>query len=217
MSQAQGQSGSTIIGIFGGTFDPVHIGHLRTAIELRESLGLDKCTLLPCHKPTHRGQPGATTDQRIAMLREATAGVDQLEVDSREALRDKPSYSVDTLSSFREELPDARLVFCMGMDAFDGFTRWHRWQEILNLAHLLVVSRPGSSVSGPAAELLAERQVANAGLFKGQSGSILMQSLTQIEISATRIRELVSQNRDINYLVPETVRRYIHNNGLYRE
>ena len=211
------QTGATTIGIFGGTFDPVHIGHLRTAIELRESLGLDKCTLLPCHKPSHRAQPGATTDQRIAMLREATAGLEQLEVDTREALREQPSYSVDTLSSFREQSPNARLVFCMGLDAFNGFTRWYRWEEIFSLAHLLVVSRPGSSVSGPSADLLAERQVQSADLLRGQSGSILMQSLTQIEISATRIRELVSQNRDINYLVPETVRRYIHNNRLYLE
>ena len=105
------QTGATTIGIFGGTFDPVHIGHLRTAIELRESLGLDKCTLLPCHKPSHRAQPGATTDQRIAMLREATAGLEQLEVDTREALRDKPSYSVDTLSSFREQSPNACLLY----------------------------------------------------------------------------------------------------------
>jgi len=210
------QTGSPAIGIFGGTFDPVHIGHLRTAIELRESLGLDKCTLLPCHKPSHRGQPGASSEQRIAMLHDAIAGVDQLEVDAREALRDGPSYSFDTLASFRQESPDARLVFCMGVDAFDGFTRWHRYEEILSLAHLVVVSRPGSTVSGPSADLLTERQVASADLLAGQSGGILMQSLTQIEISATRIRELVSQNRDINYLVPETVRRYIHNNGLYQ-
>jgi len=192
-------TGSPTIGIFGGTFDPVHIGHLRTAVELRESLGLDRCTMLPCHKPSHRGQPGATTEQRIAMLHDATAGVEQLEVDAREALRDGPSYSVDTLASFREESPDARLVFCMGVDAFDGFTRWHRYEDILSLAHLVVVSRPGSTVSGAEADLLAARQVASADMLVGQSGGILMQSLTQFEISATRIRELVSQNRDINY------------------
>jgi len=210
------QVGTSTIGIFGGTFDPVHIGHLRTAIEIREILGLEKCTLLPCHKPSHRGQPGASTEQRIAMLREATAGVEQLEVDVREALRDQPSYSVDTLSSFRKELPNARLVFCMGLDAFNGFTDWYRWEEILSLAHLLVVSRPGSTVSGPSAGLLSKHQVSDASEFSGLAGSILLQSLTQMEISATRIRELVSQNRDINYLVPETVRRYIHNNGLYQ-
>jgi len=117
-----------MIGIFGGTFDPIHVGHLRTAIELRDSLGLDHIKLLPCHLPAHRDRPGASSEQRITK-------------------RDSPSYSIDTLTSFRAELPDTKLLFCMGMDAFSNFTEWHRWESILEIAHLVVVDCYNLSLS----------------------------------------------------------------------
>ena len=208
---------NAMIGIFGGTFDPIHIGHLRTAIELRDSLGLDHIKLLPCHLPAHRDRPGASSKQRITMLELAVEGLDTLVVDKREAERDSPSYSVDTLTSFRAELPDTQLLFCMGMDAFSGFTDWYRWEAILEIAHLVVVDRPGSSLSSASAELLASRKCASVTDLIQPAGSILLQSVAQFDVSATRIRQLVSQKRDISYLVPEAVGRYVNEQGLYTD
>lgn len=204
------------IGIFGGTFDPVHVGHLRTAVELGEALSLDTVNLLPCHRPAHRGTPTATSEQRIQMLQLAVADVPSLQVDSREAERDMPSYSVDTLQSYRDENPDARLLFFMGLDAFNKFTGWHRYEDIFKLAHLVVVDRPGSHLDGEEADIMAARRVDNVGQLNAAAGGILLQSVTQFGVSATRIRQLVSQNQDISYLVTGAVRRYIEHNGLYR-
>lgn len=205
------------IGIFGGTFDPVHIAHLRTAIELREALALDSINLLPCHKPSHRGAPGASTAQRIRMLELSVEHVERLQIDRREAERNSPSYSVDTLASYREEYPAASLLLFMGMDAFNQFCSWYRWQHILELAHLVVVDRPGSMLNGAEAQLLTDRQVDTIDKLQSSAGSILLQSVTQFDVSATRIRQLVSQNRDISYLVTDEVRRYINEQGLYSE
>ncbi len=204
-------------GIFGGTFDPVHFGHLRPALELKRQLSLSSVRLLPCHRPSHRGTPGATTAQRIEMLSLAIEGCEGLVIDTRESERDAPSYTFDTLSSFREESPDASLLFFMGMDAFAGFTGWHRWEDILNLAHLVVIERPGSQVSGAEERLLMQRQAPNVSSLTDTAGSIIVQSVSQSDISATRIRSLVHDGDDIRYLVPETVRDYILDNGLYRD
>jgi len=204
-----------MIGIFGGTFDPIHVGHLRTAIELRDSLGLDHIKLLPCHLPAHRDRPGASSEQRITMLELAVEGIDSLVIDKREAQRDSPSYSIDTLTSFRAELPDTKLLFCMGMDAFSNFTEWHRWESILEIAHLVVVERPGSELSAASAELLDSRSCASVTDLNQLAGGILLQSVAQFDVSATRIRGLVSQKRDISYLLPEAVGRYIVEQGLY--
>lgn len=204
------------IGIFGGTFDPVHIAHLRCAVELAESLELDHVNLLPCHIPPHRATPGATSDARIEMLELAVEQVPKLRVDTREARRSTPSYTVETLESYRAEHPEPRqLLFFMGMDAFNQFTGWHRWEDIFELAHLVVVERPGSRLDGAEARLLESRRIADARALVKPAGNILMQSVTQFDISATRIRQLASQNRDISYLVTAKVRRYIQHNGLY--
>lgn len=203
------------IGIFGGTFDPVHIAHLRTAVELRESLGLEAVNMLPCHKPAHRAEPGATTAQRIRMLELSIESIGYLQIDAREAERDRPSYSVDTLESYRQEHPDAALLMFMGMDAFDNFCKWHRWERILELAHLVVVERPGSVLEGEEAQLFAQRRVDSVDQLELSAGSILLQSIAQFDVSATRIRQLVSQKRDISYLVTGPVRRYINQKGLY--
>ena len=220
------ESSTTRIGIFGGTFDPIHFGHLRPALELCEQLELDSLRMLPCHLPSHRDQPGATSKQRIEMLHLACDGTPRLTVDDREALRDEPSYSVETLKTYKSEFPGAQLLFFMGMDAFAKFTRWYHWEEILTLAHLVVIDRPGAVLSGAEERLLMSRQTsalpqsdsqgASAFSVNVSSGEILVQTVSQSDISATRIRALVAQGRDIRYLVPEPVRHYIVQHKLYQ-
>lgn len=216
------------IGIFGGTFDPIHFGHLRPAIELCELLSLNSLRMLPCHLPAHRGRPGATSEQRIEMLQLACNDTPKLSVDKREALRDSPSYSVDTLKTYKSEFPGSQLLFFMGMDAFAKFTHWYHWEEILTLAHLVVIDRPGAVLSGAEERLLMSRQTSslprpkarsNAGSgneLDVSSGEIVVQSVSQSDISATRIRELVAAGRDIRFLLPEPVRHYIAQHKLYQ-
>ncbi len=205
------------VGLLGGTFDPVHIGHLRSAIELRDALSLDHIKLLPCHVPSHRDTPDASTTHRINMLRDAIGDVGGLILDTREADHDRPSYTIDTLTSFRNEMPQATLLFCMGMDAFNLFTGWHRWEDILDVAHLVVIDRPGAVLDGAEAELFDRYRCHSPEELAGPSGSILLQAVTQFDVSATRIRELVRLKRDISYLVPAAVSRYINEHRLYQD
>ncbi len=132
------------IGLFGGTFDPVHNGHLRMALEAGEELALEQVRLLPCHRPPHRETPNVDSDQRTHMLRLAVESCPLLKLDDRELRRDGPSYTLETLQSLRAELgPEVSLIWVMGSDSFLGLESWHRWRELLDYAHLLVVARPG--------------------------------------------------------------------------
>lgn len=208
---------SSRIALFGGTFDPVHFGHLRSALELAESTQADVMHLLPNHQPAHRGPAAASTEDRLSMLERAVDGVAGLIVDGREALRDGPSYTVDTLESFRHSHPKATLLFCMGLDAFSGFPDWHRPERILELANLVVVDRPGAELSS-AAEALFTQQCERVGthIRSGSAGVIARRSVTSLAISATRLRADLSVGRSVRFLVPEAVRGYIEDQDLYR-
>jgi len=213
------------IGLFGGTFDPIHFGHLRPAVELAEKYKLDHLRMLPNHRPAHRDKPSATTAQRIQMLNLATEAIPQLIVDTREANRDKASYTFDTLSEFRKEYPEASFIFFMGLDAFSGFDSWHRWEDILELANLVVVDRPDAILSAWATDLMASRAAAiaassenNGGnsVINASAGAIERCSVTQLAISATDIRHRIASGKSIEFLVPESVNRYIVQQDLYR-
>jgi len=205
------------VGLFGGTFDPVHFGHLRPAIELAEAFDLDQLHLLPNHRPVHRDTPSATTDQRIAMLRLATEHLPQLVVDPREAMRDKASYTFDTLSEFRKEHPQASLIFFMGLDAYTEFDTWHRWEDILELSNLVVVDRPDAQLGDWAAGLLdSQRKKFSSSVKEASFGVIEQHSVTQLAISATDIRRRIAVGKSIDFLVPERVKQYIVDNALYR-
>lgn len=204
------------IGLFGGTFDPVHFGHLRPALELAEAFDLDRLYLLPNHRPAHRGPTMASTMERIEMLELAIAGVARLAIDVREAERDAPSYTVDTLLQVRAEAPDSTILFFLGVDAFSGFPHWHRPEKILELANLVVVERPGASLSDAALALEArQRERAGVSIVDGGAGVISRYGVTQLEISATRLRELAAAGVSLRYLLPESVRGYIRQKGLY--
>ncbi|MCR3960987.1 nicotinate-nucleotide adenylyltransferase [Aeromonas veronii] len=207
------------IGLLGGTFDPIHIGHLRPAIEARDALGLAEMRLIPNHIPPHRANPFCSSEQRLAMVKLAAAENHHFVVDERELRRDKPSYTIDTLIELRHELPDTPLCFLMGMDSLLSLPSWHRWQELLDYAHLVVSVRPGWQPDYPAgvAQLLARHHTPDANaLHQRLAGHIWLADNQPIELSATRLRALLDGGQDTRYLLPESVAHYIDQQGLYR-
>lgn len=208
-----------MIGVFGGTFDPIHYGHLRPAFELLEDLSLAEVRLVPANRPPHREPPEAGADVRRRMVEAAIEGIPGLRLDDRELHRKGPSYTVDTLASLHTELGGTSICLFLGMDAFSAFDRWHEWLRILELAHLVVAQRPGSSVpeTGRLGKEVAERLVASpAELNRSASGLILLYSVTQLEISATEIRGLIAADKSPRFLLPDKVLDIIEKEGLYR-
>lgn len=205
------------IGILGGTFDPIHFGHLRTALELVQALDLVEVRLVPCYQPVHRKLPTATPEQRLAMVRAAISDEPLLKVDSSEIERKGPSYTVDTLEIFRKETPRTPLVLIIGIDALLGFTSWHRWEDILKLAHLCVVHRPHYQLptTGLVAELLKKRLNNHAAPRETLSGTIILHPVTPLEISATDIRKQIATGKNPRYLLPDTVYEYIKKHRVY--
>lgn len=217
-----------MIGVFGGTFDPVHFGHLRPALEVFEALALREMRLVPANQPPHRAMTVANGKQRETLL-QAAIGKDTpgLVVDNRELRREGPSYMVDTLISLREEgrtpLGDEPICLVLGMDAFLQLPTWHRWEEILALAHLVVTHRPGWQFDLEAQTMVPEltglwqeRLVEDAEMLRSQPvGKILHMEVSQLDISATRIRELVAAGKNPRFLLPDAVWNLIRLQGLY--
>jgi nicotinate-nucleotide adenylyltransferase len=208
-----------MIGILGGTFDPVHFGHLRPALEIQQSLELVEVRLIPCHLPPHRSPPVASSAMRVRLLEAAVRNYPQLRVDRRELGREGPSYTFDTLASLREELPGGTLCLLIGMDAFRELPTWHRWNELIELCHMVVMTRPGSDVpqQGKLGDFIQGHQVQDAAHLRDrQNGGLLFQPVTQLEISASRIRSLLGAGRSAGFLLPETVIDLIRQEGLYQ-
>jgi nicotinate-nucleotide adenylyltransferase len=196
------------IGLFGGTFDPIHFGHLRTAFELQQTLGLSEVRFLPTGNPPHRDHPLADANLRLAMVRAAVADQPGFVVDDREVRRTGVSYSVDTLTELRGEFPDRSLCLLLGMDAFLGLPNWHRWRELLDLAHVVVAHRPGwkAPTQGPLGELMVDRGTGSVQeLHRAKAGRIYIQAVTQLEISSTELRQIIDAGRNPRYLVPDAV------------
>lgn len=206
------------IGIFGGTFDPIHYGHLRTAFELLQALKLGEVRFMPAGNPPHRDAPGASAEQRLDMVRAATEGQAGFVVDDREIRRKGPSYSVDTLTTLRADFPARSLCLIVGMDAFLELPKWHQWREILQLAHLVVAHRPGwkAPTMGPLGELLVDRGTGRVDdLHEALAGRIFIHLGTQVEISSTEVRRLIAAGRNPRYLMPDAVCELIATTGCY--
>ncbi len=206
------------IGVFGGTFDPVHVGHLRTAHELMTALGLAEVRFVPCRLPPHRPPAVAPEALRLRMLEAALEGLPGFRVDGRELRRPGLSYMVDTLSSLREESGDRPLCLLLGLDAFLGLPTWHRWRDIPDLAHIVVARRPGVGLpmDGEAGQLLQSRATASASdLASAPAGRVLLRDVTQLEISSSAIRALVAGGGDPRFLVPDAVLELIAKTHIY--
>ena len=206
------------IGLFGGTFDPLHYGHMRTALELLEALKLSEVRFMPTGSPPHREQPQAPAQVRLAMVRAAVADQSAFVVDDREIRRTGVSYSVDTLTELRSEYPQRSLCLLLGMDAFLGLPNWHRWRELLDLAHIIVAHRPGwrAPTMGPLGEVMVDRGTGSVrDLHEQRAGRVYVHAVTQLEISSTELRQLIGAGLDPQYLVPEEVRRIIRETRCY--
>ncbi len=206
------------IGIFGGTFDPIHYGHLRTAFELLQALKLAQVRFLPTGNPPHRADPLAASDLRLEMVREAVAGQPGFTVDDREIRRSGVSYSIDTLTELRAEHPARSLCLLLGMDAFLGMPTWHRWREIFELSHVVVAHRPGwkAPITGPLGEVMVDRGTGSVrDLHVSAAGRIYVRAVTQLEIASTDLRALIMSGQDLRYLVPDAVRDLIARTGCY--
>ena len=207
------------IAIYGGTFDPIHFGHLRSIEELRERLSLDCVRLIPSYTPPHRGQPGATSKQRLDMLHLATDNLSNMIVDDREVRRKGTSYTVDTLAELRSEYgATVQIVFVLGSDAFALLHEWHKWQELTNYVHLVVMERPQANAQitdGLVLEWLEARSVKGVEQLIGPSGQVARVRLSPIDISATEIRRRVRTGESLEDFVPLEVANYIDEHKLY--
>lgn len=210
------------LGIFGGTFDPVHLGHLRLAEEAREFFGLGEVVWVPAGQPPHRAAPRTAPEHRLEMVRLAVAGNPRFSVDASEVEASGPSYTVHTLIHLRQKFGKTRsFVLLLGVDAFADLSGWHRWQEIFELTHVGVLLRPGFSLQPhqfpePLAREFDQRCIQEPGRLMNQpAGFIVPLTMTQLDISATGIRAMLNQNKSPCYLLPDSVLDYIHQHQLY--
>ena len=206
------------IGIFGGTFDPIHFGHLRTGFELSQRLQLHELRWIPSGRPGHRDAPLASPAMRLAMVRAAIEGQSGFVADDREVKRERTTFTIDTHEELRGEFPEHPLCLILGMDAFLGLPKWHRAMELLSFCHIVVAHRPGWSLpaTGPLAELVAASGVSEmAPLHTALSGRVYVHAVTQLEIASSELRAILISGGDPRFLVPEPVRRIILETGCY--
>ena len=196
------------LALLGGTFDPVHLGHLRAAWEAAEALDAE-VHLMPANVPPHRAQPVGSATQRVALLRAALAGQNRLRLDERELRRSGPSYTIDTLRELRAEVgPERPLALLLGSDAFAGLPTWHEWRELFHFAHIVVMTRPGHRSEWPPvldAEWQARRCEAPADLRQTAAGRIYPLAITALEISATAVRAELAAGREPRFLLADAL------------
>jgi nicotinate-nucleotide adenylyltransferase len=213
-----------VIGILGGTFNPIHHAHLRLAEELGEALALHAVRIVPANMPPHREAPRVSANHRLEMVRLACAGNPRLMVDDRECRRSGPSYTVDTLHELRRELgASTPLCLLMGVDAFNALMTWSRWEELFQLAHIAIAQRPGFAPDGAGLPAALGRHVETRStqslseLHMRPAGSIAFCTVTALDISSTAIRSCIAQDRSARYLLPDSVLDYIRQHQLYKD
>jgi len=209
---------SRVVGIFGGTFDPVHFGHLRAAEEARELLSLDRMRLMPAGQPPHRNETFAAAEHRLAMLHRALAGYPELQADDREIRREGYSYMVETLAEIRSEEGDAPVLLMLGQDVANTLDAWHEWKRLFGLAHLVVMRRPESRhvYSGELFREIQSRLTTEPRRLRDVPNGLVVQlEVTQLAISSTDIRQRVAAGKSVRFLLPDSVIDYIGAHRLY--
>lgn len=209
-----------MIGVYGGSFDPVHFGHLRIALEITDNLNLSQLLFIPCAVPPHRTAPVASWDQRLAMLEYAIGKVPEFRIDPRESGREGPSYMVDTLKSLRSEKPDAVFCLILGYDAFTQLDQWYQWRTLFKLAHIVIADRPGikQNLNPDLNEEYQNRVIVNYKLLeKKTAGYIINLTVTGLDISSSKIRHLLHSGKSILFLTPDSVIEYIQSHHLYKQ
>lgn len=208
------------LGLFGGSFDPIHIGHLRIALELQQLACFDRLLWIPCHQPPHKKLSGTGDVDRLAMLQLALNGQPSFELDLREFDRPGPSYTLDTLISLREQWPEASLNLMIGSDGFANLHTWHNWQQLFDFANIIVAQRPGWSLAHdhPVSAFCQPRVLQEAtALREYKQGQLVMAQVSMLDISASFIRAECAAGRTVRYLVPDTVFDYIQTHKLYTQ
>ncbi len=204
-----------MIGVFGGTFDPVHYGHLRSALEVKELFGLDEIRLIPSATPPHRSTPSASAEMRTQMLGLAITGAPGFVIDTRELERTGLSFMVLTLESLRQDFPARPMLLFIGSDAFNHLTEWYQWQRLFDFSHVVVLTRPGYSI-GLLDDYFSVRLTENRNeLSAALAGKLYFQPITQLDISATAIRDLITNGRNPRFLLPDPVLSFIKEHKLY--
>ncbi len=207
-----------MIGIIGGTFDPIHFGHLRPALEIAQKLGLDELRFIPSATPPHRWKPEANAQQRLEMVQHAIKGTPSFALDDREYLREGASYTVDTLQSIRTEIgEECPLCMILGMDAFKSFTQWHQWEKILTLCHIVISSRPNYDDSPIDNWMQTHHCDDSALLSQSPAGKLYFCDVTQLDISATNIRQMIKEGVSPRFLTSKNVVEYIQKNAIYKD
>lgn len=209
---------NNVIAILGGTFDPIHFGHLRMGQEILNIHHVAKIHFIPCYQPVHRPAPATSPNDRLEMLRLAVQHEPRFIADDREIRRKAPSYTIDTLLSLREEMPETHLCLLIGIDAFLDYLTWREPHRILTLANIIVTHRPyyHAPDKGPLVELLRKHQIDDpAMLHSQQAGCIFFQPITLLDISARKIRHDITERQSPRFLLPEETYHYIQQQQLY--
>lgn len=206
-----------MLGIFGGTFDPIHYGHLSAAWQTLHTLQLNELRFMPCHHPPHRDQPLAAPEHRINMLKLAIKDIPQFAIDEREIKSNEISYSFNSLKQIRKEIGEIPLCFILGLDAFNQIHTWHEPRKIIEVAHIIVLARPGQQLNQTdMINDLMQAQVHDPNILKTKNaGFVYFMENSLMDISATQIRKMLQQNIDPKFLLPDAVLNYITKEQLY--